>query len=247
MINKVKTFFLIFTAVLFLGSPVQAIAATLTLSPSSGQINQGCTFPVDIVLDSGGVQTDGTDVILFYEPTKLSANVNSIVNGKIYSDYPGNSVDQSAGKISISGISSVSPFNGKGTLATINFTVLGSSSSGGSSTLRFDFDPNDKTKTTDTNVVERGTIADVLSQVTDGSYTLGTGNCGSSVNASPAPGSPGGGASSLLPQGGGLDSSSSSTVRPTSLPQGGILDTTVVLVTVGTLLVLLGLAGLTLL
>lgn len=250
MLNSMKK---ILTTLLFLSVlifPQAANAATLSLSPATGTINKGCTFSVNIELDTQGTQTDGSDVILFYEPQKLSATINSIVNGKIYQDYPGNSVDTSGGKISISGISSVStPFNGKGTFATINFQVI-DSAQGNSTTLKFDFDPNDKTKTTDTNVVERGTIADVLSQVTDGAYTIGTGTCGSTSQSSEgtsAPGSQGAVGSTSLPQGGADDGSGSAVYRPSTLPQGGLFDNTLVLASVGAVLVLLGAVGLVIL
>lgn len=231
----------------FLLFPALAQAATLSLSPAAGQANKGCTFSVNIELDTTGTSTDGTDVILFYEPSKLSATATSIENGKIYSDYPGNSVDSAGGKISISGISSVSsPFNGKGTFAKINFNVI-DSGSGNSTTLKFDFDPNDKTKTTDSNIVERGTIADVLSQVTDGDYTIGTGNCASQAQSANAGTSTGG--SSLLPQGQGgqLSGSESGTIKPTVLPQGGLFDTTIGITAIGGMLIILGILGLALL
>lgn len=254
MIKKIFAKIVVFSALVIssLILPSVAFAASLTLSPDTGTINQGCTFAVDILLDTTGTQTDGTDVILFYEPAKLSANTSSIVNGKIYSDYPGNSVDQTAGKISVSGISSVStPFNGSGIFATINFTVLSTSSTGGSTTLRFDFDPNDMTKTTDTNVVERGTIADVLNKVKDGNYTIGSGSCATSTTStstsSPRPSSGTTITSTQLPGGGPETSTASTSLKPQTLPQGGILDSTVVLVSLGGLLVLLGIVGLTLL
>lgn len=244
--KKILTAFMFFAAMIF---PQAAQAATLSVSPSTGTINKGCTFSVNIELDTQGTQTDGSDVILFYEPQKLSATINSIVNGKIYQDYPGNSVDSSGGKISISGISSVAtPFNGKGTFATINFQVI-DSAQGNSTTLKFDFDPNDKTKTTDTNVVERGTIADVLSQVTDGAYTIGTGTCGSTAQsaATSTAGSQGAPGSALLPQGAAGDSSGSALYRPSSLPQSGFFENTLILASVGVVLVLLGAIGLVIL
>lgn len=228
----------------FLLFPALAQAATLSLSPATGQANKGCTFSVNIELDTTGTATDGTDVILFYEPTKLSATATSVENGKIYSDYPGNSVDSAGGKISISGISSVSsPFNGKGTFAKINFNVI-DSGSGNSTTLKFDFDPNDKTKTTDSNIVERGTIADVLSQVTDGDYTIGAGNCSSQAQSASD-----GTGSSLLPQGQGgqLSGSESGTIKPTVLPQGGLFDTTIGITAIGGMLIIFGILGLALL
>lgn len=248
--KKLKLFLSTFGLLLLaLATPVSAFAATLSLSPATGNANKGCVFSVDILLDTQGAQTDGTDVILTYEPSKLTLATTDITIGKIYADYPGNSVDPQAGKISISGISSVSDaFNGKGTFATLKFKV--SPTATGNTTVKFDFNPNDKTKTTDTNVVERGTIADVLTQVTDGSYTIGSGACGTggtgtTPGVSPSPIVGQGGPLSTLPP--GTNASASSIPTYTSLPKSGLLDNTIVLTSLGVGLVLLGILGLAIL
>lgn len=156
-------------------SPVFAASANLSLSPASGTFNKGCGFSIDIKVDTVGAQTDGTDAILIYDQTRFTAT--AVRSGTIYSDYPGNVIDAANGKITVSGLASVSsPFSGSGTLATVDFTVL-ETAPAGVTKIRFDFDPADKAKTIDSNVVERGTIADILSSVSDGNYTVGTGSC----------------------------------------------------------------------
>jgi hypothetical protein len=211
-------------------SPVYAYAATLSVAPPTGQINKGCDVTFTIELDTQGAQTDGTDVILSYNPAVMTIAQTDITNGKIYADYPGNSVDATAGKISVSGIAQVSEaFSGKGTFATLKFKV--NSAASGNATLKFDFDPNNKTNSTDSNVVERGTVADVLSAVTDGSYTVGTGSCAAGVGAPGASSLP---ISNPVASGGSL---------PTSLPEAGILDNTVLVASVGMLLIVLGIVG----
>lgn len=239
-------------------SPVAAMAATLSFDPASGVINKGCEISIKINLDTQGIQTDGTDVIVLYTPAQLTTSTSQIVNGTIYPEYPGNSVDPT-GKVSTSGISSVSsPFSGSGTFATIKFNVVNTLTEGAKVNLNFDFDPNDKTKTTDTNVVQRGTIADVLSSVTNGTYTVGTGSCAGGVT--PGSGSTGttgtlGGQGQALP-GTTLTSSQSAqyqVYRPnlndvTGNGKGaGILDDTIILTAVGAVLVILGIAGLVML
>lgn len=209
-------------------SPVLVFAqsATLSMVPASGTFNPGCTFSLAISVNTGGAQTDGTDAILFYDPTRFTAT--SIQSGTIYSDYPGNNIDTQAGRITISGLSSVTTaFSGSGTLATMNFTVVNNAPVGASQ-VKFDFDPSDKAKTTDSNVVERGTIADILGQVVDGNYTVGTGSCGSSVT----------------PPQGGVESTPSAT--PT-LAVTGSPQMTVVVAIAGVALTVLGILGLALL
>ncbi|MBI2019116.1 hypothetical protein HYS95_00415 [Candidatus Daviesbacteria bacterium] len=168
-----------------LALPAEALAATLSLSPSSGTLNRGCPVSLDVIVDTQGAQTDGTDAILVYDATRFTAS--SITPGTIYPDFPGNNINETSGKITISGLASVStPFTGKGALAKINLTVKDEAPTG-STKIQFDFDPNDKGKTTDSNIVERTTVADVLNAVTDGNYIIGTGACGSQPVATTAP------------------------------------------------------------
>lgn len=244
-------------------SPIAVMAATLSFDPALGVINKGCEISVKINLDTQGVQTDGTDVIVLFTPAQLTTATSLITNGTIYPEYPGNSVDVQGGKISISGISSVSsPFSGSGTFATIKFNVASTLAENTKVNLNFDFDPNDKTKTTDTNVVERGTIADVLSAVTNGSYTVGSGSCAAGITASPSPGSGGGagsgsagGQGQVLPGTNPVSTQSAQyQVYKPSLNDitgdgkaAGLLDSTIILTTIGAVLVILGIAGLVML
>lgn len=243
-------------------SPIAALAATLSFDPSSGVVNKGCEISVKISLDTQGVQTDGTDVIVLFTPAQLSTTTSQITNGTIYPEYPGNSVD-ATGKISISGISSVSnPYSGTGTFATIKFNVASTLKENDKINLNFDFDANNKTKTTDTNVVERGTIADVLSAVTNGSYTVGTGACAAGIASSAAPGSTTGsttGSGSLSGRGQTLPGTNPATSSQSAQYQvykpnlndltgngtgAGVLDNTILISAVGIVLVIAGIAGL---
>jgi hypothetical protein len=261
MRNKMKkllnAFGLLVTLAIFGVFPAIASAATLTFNPSSGVLNKGCEVTIKIDLDTQGVQTDGTDVIVLYNPAQLSINTSQITNGTIYPEYPGNSIDSAGGKISISGISSVSsPFSGSGTFATLKFMVANTLTASTPINLSFDFDPNNKTKTTDSNVVERGTIADVLNSVTNGTYTAGTGSCASGVTAGASPGT-GSGLGSGLGSGTGLPGSGLTgtpsaqyqvyTPNINELPKAGLLDNTLAITAVGIVLVILGVAGLAML
>ncbi len=227
--------FIIFITIIL--SPVAfAQTATLSLSPSSGTFNKSCTFSLDIVLNTGGVQTDGTDAIVLYDTSRFSASSMSV--GSIYADYPGNSIDESNGKVSISGLASVTTgFLGSGTLASIKFKVKDDAPTGASQ-IKFDFDSNDKSKTSDSNVVQRGDIvADVLNSVVNGNYTIGTGTC--------AAGAPGAGV------GVGVATPSGTTAPyvgpPKALPPAGTEQFTFALAIVGSILTILGILGLALL
>ncbi len=237
-----KILTLLLTLGVFLGNSKAIEAATLSLSPPTATINRGCNVTLNIDLDTGGKDTDGTDAVLIYDQSKLTTSTSAISNGKIYVDYPGNAVDTTTGKISISGLSSVSsPFNGKGTLATISFTV-NQTAPAGATAIKFDFDPSDKTKTTDSNVVERSTVADLLNLVVDGNYTVGTGQC----NNAPLPSGVfiASGAGSFR---GAPGDSTLSAVPVKSLPPAGFTGATMVITVFGVALAILGIAGLALL
>lgn len=223
-----------------LSQPVAAFAATLSLSPASGTFNKGCTFKLNVNVDTGGAQTDGTDAIIRFDPTRASAT--QITPGNIYSDYPGTNID-STGKITISGLASVSsPFSGNGTLATIDFSVP-STAPTGATAITFEFDPNDPTKTTDSNIVERNTVKDVLTSVTNGNYTIGTGSCLGQGQTNP-------GSSSSTTNPGGATSTTSA--QPKTIdeligqPPGSIEMTYIIAIT-GTILTIIGILGLSLL
>lgn len=155
--------------------PWPSPAAKLSLVPSSTTINKGCNYTADVMLDTGGISTDGTDATILFDPQKIKPI--SIINGSIYPDYPGNSIDPVKGRIEISGLSSPDKgFAGRGLLGRINFTVLKKSQKGATQ-MTFDFDPSNKNKTDDSNVVERKTIKDILDSVQNTTFQIDNGKC----------------------------------------------------------------------
>lgn len=150
-----KATVLLFTIcyLLFVAAPA-AYAATATLSFSSCAGTTGGTINVDVVLNTGGADTSGTDAHVLFDTTKLRAT--SVTKGALYYDYPTLRMDNSAGRVTISGVSSsTNSFKGSGTLATVQFQVLAA----GTPALQFDFTPGG---TTDSNVVDIATHADIL-------------------------------------------------------------------------------------
>lgn len=185
--KKLLTSILMF--ILLLVSPTYALAATLSLSPSTGTFNKSCTFTLDVNLNTQGASVDGTDAILIYDNSRFSAT--SINTGTIFAEYPGSSPDDTTGKVFISGLASISKsFSGTGTLAKVNFTVKDSAPTGATQ-IKFDFDPNNRTDTSDSNVVSKTENSDLLSSVVNGNFIIGTGNCaaaGTPVTVLPATG-----------------------------------------------------------
>lgn len=164
---------LIFTVFLLL-TPLQVSAASFALSPATGTFNKGCNFSVKINIDSGGAQVDSAEAAILFDNGKITPSSTPVSQGTLFPTYVPVTTT-SSGKIVVSGISNPgSPFTGSGTFATLNFTVRQDASSG-PFTIKFDFDPNDRAKTTDSNIVQTSTIAELLSAVSDGSYNIGTG------------------------------------------------------------------------
>ena len=157
-------------------SPLAAPSnATLALLPSSGNYVIGNNFNVDIILNTSGQATAGTDALLTYNPLDLQVQDSDAVTagtqikpGTLYAIYPSNSVDATTGKIFFSGI--ITPggtgYTGTGVLATITFKVLRVASS---STVSFNFTLG---ATNDSNVAEKTSYSDILGSVTNGIYNL---------------------------------------------------------------------------
>ncbi len=243
--------------VLLLAFPGLVHAATLSFDPLSNPYNKGCSFPVRIMLDTGGVETDGTDALINYDANVLSVNSSSITNGTIYNDYPGNDTS-TPGKIAITGLAAIdqpykSTSTSQGVFATINFSVR-SDTTAQSTQVTFDFDRANTTKTTDSNVIKRDPQDDVLTQVNDATYTITTGSCGSQpTTTTPAVVTTGGGTVYLPGKGGGTVStakvpyaSRSATCTDTTCQTGDSFST-FLLVIGGSALTILGILGVALL
>lgn len=227
----------IFISLVVLATPSVVHGASLNLSPAGGVFNKSCNYAVDINLNTGGQNTDGTDAIIKFNPSQIT--VSSITPGSIYPDYPTANPDNTKGTISISGLSSVStPYNGSGKFATLNLTINSNASAGSTAQLTFDFDPNNKSKTTDSNVVQTATVVDILDSVTNGVYTIGSSSCGGESTVVS------GGGTTTVSEGtpsGNLDQITGNGVKP------GIVSSTLLLSIIGSILVILGVAGLALL
>ncbi len=152
--------------------PSLSYAATLTLSPSSSSVSVGNTFTVNILLNASGQATYGVDINrLRFNPALLQvvdADSNTsgvqITMGSLMSVTTLNSVDNVGGSIQLSQLADPGNiYNGSGTFATITFRAI----SAGTANVTFDFTSGSGT---DTNVAGLG--SDLLSSITNGTYTL---------------------------------------------------------------------------
>ncbi|GEM_PF-1257152 len=248
------------------GFPAAVLAQTtsLEIDPASGPFNRGCSFTLNVQLKTGGAPTEGVDAIIIYDPTRLTAD--SLKKGTLFTEYPINNIDSSTGRIAISAIASVgTPFTGSGVFASINFTVPQAAPTG-TTQVNLDFDPNNKSKTTDSNVsgVQDGVVVDMLDSVLNGSFTIGTGACNAQASPAPASGTTGSGTTT----GAGSTQGSGYVTQPgygqgavyatpsankqvfvpgTNLPPAGTKELTFTLAIIGGILTVLGVLGLALL
>lgn len=139
----------------------QVKPTTVSLEANKTTLKVGEQVTVSIKLSSNK-KTDGTDLIITYDPKILS--VQTVANqpvrvGTIYSDYPSNVLDDKLGKVTVSGITSQpGGVLADGPFGTITFVAK----SVGQSKISLDFTAG---KTTDSNVIEVGTGKDVLEKV----------------------------------------------------------------------------------
>lgn len=152
--------------------PRMANAATFALSPTSNSVSVGSTFTVTVLLNTTGQNTYGADLnFLRFNPSLLqvvdsdggTAGVQ-IAPGSLMAVTTVNSVDNTLGRVQFSQLANPgTTYNGSGTFATITFQAVGA----GSASVTTDFTLN---SSTDSNVAGLG--SDLLTSVTNGTYTL---------------------------------------------------------------------------
>lgn len=141
-------------------SETKPTPALILLSASNNKVLTGETFSVSINISSR-TASDGTDIIILYDPSLLSVesvSEKAVSVGTIYQEYPINNDDKN-GKIVVSGISSQQEGNiASGLFGTIKFKALKK----GTAKITLDFK---KGSTTDSNVIETQSSSDILEAV----------------------------------------------------------------------------------
>ncbi len=172
--NKTLLILLLLALIYLFPRPALA-AASLSFSPASQSVAKGDQFSTDIVLNTGGSESDGADVIVMYDGNKLqvvTASIGSLYANKMTADTG------TSGRVVLRATSSENQsFNGTGTFATLTFKAIAQ----GTANTYFDFTSG---STTDSNVAWQG--ADILGSTSGGSYTVGAASTGG-TSASIAP------------------------------------------------------------
>ena len=171
MIRKTATIFLAFLIFVFLTPKGAWAAASLSLSPASSTKAVNDTFSVDIVLDTGGDPVGGATAILTYDTAKLQAQGASLTPGPIFGSSVSpfaNTVNATTnpGQIRYDSGTLVTPYTGRGTLATITFRAIAV----GTAQVNFTFNPS---STTGTSIVAAASgPTNLLTTVNNGTYTI---------------------------------------------------------------------------
>lgn len=141
-------------------------AANLALSPAMGDfvLSPTVTYPVGIVVDSGGKIADGVDVIINYDPKKVMVVNSQVSMASMFQQYPQNKVDNVKGEIRVSGLT-FDPKPVVGIMGTFLIKPLAK----GDVTLTIQFMPGTTTQST---IAEHGSALNVLGSVTNAKYTF---------------------------------------------------------------------------
>jgi LPXTG-motif cell wall-anchored protein len=171
-----KKFFLSFLVFLFLNSlflirnSAPVYAATMSLSPATGNYALGANFNVDVIVDPATDAISAASAIVDFDKTKLTAV--SVVKGPMFTMDPltntiGTSTDGTKGEIRFdSGSLGATGTTTRGTLATITFRTIAA----GTAAVTFVFDP---TLTTGTSLVAAASgPTNLLTTTMGASYTI---------------------------------------------------------------------------
>ncbi len=147
-----------------LNANASEVVPSLSLSPDSQTYAyvSGQSTQVGILVDSGAKSIDGVDVVISFDPTAAQVVETKINPTTLLPEVPLNKVDNATGKIRFSALT----FEAKpvaGILGMFAFKPLKK----GEVNFSFDFTPG---VTTDSNIAEHATAADVLGKVTNGTY-----------------------------------------------------------------------------
>jgi len=182
LISKFKKYFKpIFAIGLILACifPQIIFAASFDFNLDTNQYTAGCKNSINIMADATGKDSNAADIELYYNPNEIDI-LDSVSNipgiqikpGDAYESYFGNDVNTTTGRIRLAGASFVSSLSSRKVFASIEFT-----SKAGISSTSFSIKFDGAGATLDSNIADASTSDDLLTSVTNGTYTFATGNC----------------------------------------------------------------------
>ncbi len=178
--KKLILFNIVFLSLTFLLS-TKVEAASFELSPNNETLKEGCTYNLDIIIDTEGENTNAADIIINYTPSEIEIIDSKpgisgiqIKEGTVFEFYPGNVVDTGAGEIKMTGSNFISSYNGQGLFGRIQFKSL----TGVNSTdFQIYFTGADPYNSLDSNIANSTTSFDMLDSVQNSHLTFNEGSC----------------------------------------------------------------------
>lgn len=165
-----------FTLLLFLE---KSQAAKFSISPASDSFTQECVVGLTVQINTEGQASNSADIEIRFNPAQIEViDANGVIpgvqitNGDAYESYFGNTVNNSTGIIKLTGASFGLSLNGSGEFASFE---IKSKPSITNANLNIYY--TGVGNTTDSNIASKATSNDLLSGVTNGSYTFTSGIC----------------------------------------------------------------------
>lgn len=147
---------------------------SVELSPSVKVVNKGDSFELELKYNISGFSASGIDAVIKFDNTRLNITNSSFAYQAVPpNDFQSKTIKNDQGEVSMSDLRGAG-ISGEGKMATIQFKVLDSASSG-TTEIKFDFDPGDWQKTNDSNIVV-GT-SEKLTKVTNAVIAIGSEYC----------------------------------------------------------------------
>lgn len=148
---------------------IETVSPQIVVFTPKSNYQVGEIIPVVIKVVTGGNPTDSADLILKFDPAKLTPETKFFELGQIYSEYPVAEVNQDLGFVQVSATTALNQtgFTGIGELVKLSFKAK----SAGQTDLQILFSPN---LTSESNLVLSGTTKDILTQVVNADLMIGS-------------------------------------------------------------------------
>ncbi len=180
--NQAKVFTIILIAsFLFPIFSQKVSSASFDFNPATTSFPASCDQSVNVFVDATGQSSNGADLEVIYDPTQIEildsdpdrAGIQ-VKNGNAYDLYVYNQVTEATGRIKVAGASFTSALTSRKLFATIEFR-----SKPGATfvNLQVRTDGFGSTVSLDSNIADSNTNLDILSSVTNGTYTFTASPC----------------------------------------------------------------------
>lgn len=182
LLNKKKLLILGILAgffLLFSGNKLEA--ASFNFVPAAADLVGNCASQVDIYIDASGESSIAADILITYNTTQITildtdggqAGVQ-ITPGPAFTTYSANLTNTSTGEITLAGdnIDTGIPLTTNALFATINFQSIPPTAAS-----NFNISFTGIGDTLDSNIADSNTFDDLLTSVTNGTYTFNSNPC----------------------------------------------------------------------